>query len=182
MKKGILRITIIFIGLFVVALGFLYLTRTTRTLSRIMKTYVEVELKKAFHREVTVGKISTNIVNRITLQNVAIASERRVSEGAVLVCEKVTIKYNPLLILLRKRNLGKSIGKIVLKSPRLLLTNRRGKWNFVLPATFQKESAIPTLPHIVVVDGKVTIEDVKEKVRKIEIGDVSGSLTTRDRI
>lgn len=182
MKKGILRITIIFIGLLVVALGFLYLTRTTRTLSRIMKTYVEVELKKAFHREVTVGKISTNIVNRITLQNVAIASERRVSEGAVLVCEKVTINYNPLLILLRKRNLGKSIGKIVLKSPRLLLTNRRGKWNFVLPATFQKESAIPTLPHIVIVGGKVTIEDVEEKVRKIEIGDVSGSLTTRDRI
>lgn len=182
MKKGILRITIIFIGLLIVALGFLYLTRTTRTLSRIMKTYVEVELKKAFQREVTVGKISTNIVNRITLQNVAIAGERRVSEGAVLVCEKVTINYNPLLILFRKRNLGKSIGKIVLKSPRLLLTNRMGKWNFVLPATFQKESAIPTLPHIVIVGGKVTIEDVEEKIRKIEIGDVSGSLTTRDRI
>jgi len=182
MKRGILRITIIFIGLLIVALGFLYLARTTRTLSRIMKTYVEVELKKTFQREVTVGKISTNIVNHITLQNVAIAGERRVSEGAVLVCEKVTINYNPLLILFKKRNLGKSIGKIVLKSPRLLLTNRMGKWNFVLPATFRKESAIPTLPHIVIVGGKVTIEDVEGKVRKIEIGDVSGSLTTRDRI
>ena len=182
MKKGILRIAIIFIGFLLIILGVVYLTRTTRTLSRIMKTYVEVELKKAFHREVTVGKISTNIVNRITLQNVAIASERRVSEGAVLVCEKVTINYNPLLILLTKRDLGKSIGKIVLKSPHLLLTNRMGKWNFMLPKTSQETSTLPAFPDIVIVSGKVTIEDVKEKVRKIEIGDVSGSLTTRDRI
>ena len=182
MKKRTLRTAIIFFGLLVVTLGFVYLTRTTKTLSRIMKTYVEGELKKAFHREVTVGKIGTNIINRVTLENVAIASESRVSEGAVLVCEKVTISYNPLLILLRKRDLERGIGKVILKSPHLLLTNRTGKWNFVLPATSQKESAITILPSIIIVDGKVTIEDVEGKVRKIEIRDVSGSLKTGDRI
>ena len=182
MKKGILRTTIIFIGFLFVTLGFIYLARTTITLSRIMKTYVEVELKKAFDREVTVGKIGTNIVNRITFQNVAIASETRVSEGVVLVCEKVTINYNPLLILLRKRDFEKSIVKVVLKSPHLLLTNRMGKWNFVLPATSGKASALSSLPDIVIVDGKITIENVKEKVRTVEIENISGILATRDRI
>jgi len=182
MKKAILRTTIIFIGFLFVTLGFIYLARTTRTLSRIMKTYVEVELKKAFDREVTVGKISTNIVNRITFQNVAIASEKRVSEGVVLACEKVTISYNPLLILLKKRDFEKSIVKVVLKSPHLLLTNRMGKWNFVLPATSGKASTLSSLPDIVIVDGKITIENVKEKVRKVEIENISGILATRDRI
>ncbi|MFQ5866881.1 MAG: translocation/assembly module TamB domain-containing protein [bacterium] len=182
MKRGILKTTIIFIGFLLVILGFVYLTRTTRTLSRIMKIYVEVELKKVFDREVTVGKISTNIVNRITLQNVAIASEREVSEGVVLVCEKVTINHNPLLILLGKRDLGKSIVKIVLKSPHLFLSNRVGKWNFMLPATFRKAATLSRLPDIVIVDGKITIEDVKEKVRKIEIRDISGIVATKDRV
>ncbi|MFB0528228.1 MAG: hypothetical protein ACETVT_05075, partial [bacterium] len=182
MKKGILRTTIIFIGLLVMAVGFLYLARTTRTLSRIMKNYVEAELKKTLHREVTVGKISTNIVNRITLENVAIASERRVSEGVILVCDKVTISYNPLRILLSKRDVESGIRKIVLKSPHLLFNNRMGQWNFVLPVTFQKESTLPTFPHIVIAGGKVTIEDTQERFRKIEIRDVSGNLTTGDRI
>ncbi|NIM03058.1 hypothetical protein GTN66_02770 [bacterium] len=182
MKKRTLRITIIFVGLLVVTLGFVYLTRMTRSLSRIMKTYVEGELKKAFHREVTVEKISTNVINRITLQNVAMADEKEVSEGTFLVCDKVTISYNPILILLGKRDLKKGIGKIALKAPRLLLTNRTGKWNFVLPATFHKESVFSTLPPIVIADGKVTIEDAKERLKKIEIRDISGSLTTGDRI
>ena len=182
MKRGILRRTVIFILFFILTLGFLYLAKTTRNLSRIMRIYVEGELKKAFDREVTVGKISTNIVNRISFQNVAIASERRVSEGTVLVCEKVTIKYNPLLLLLTKRDLGKSVVKVILKSPHLFLTNRMGKWNILLPVTFRKTSTLPTFPDIAVVDGKVTIEDVKEKVGKVKIRDVSGLLTTRDRI
>ena len=182
MKRGILRTAIIFIGLLIVTLGFIYLARTTITLSRIMKTYVEVELKKAFAREVTVGKIGTNIVNRITFQNVAIAREQRVSEGVVLICEKVTINYNPLLILLKKQDFEKSIVKVVLKSPHLLLTNRMGKWNFMLPATSGKASALSSLPDIVIVDGKITIENVKEKVKKVEIENISGILATRDRI
>ncbi len=182
MKKAILRTAIILIGFLVVTLGFVYLAKTTMGLSRIMKTYVEVELRKTFDREVSVGKISTNIVNRVTLQNVAIASEKRLSEGVVLACEKVTINYNPLLILLRKRNFGKSIVKIVVKSPHLFLTDRMGRWNFMLPATSGKVLAISTLPSIVIADGKITIEDVKEKVRKVEIEDVSGVLATRDRI
>jgi len=182
MKKAILRRTIILIGFLVVTLGFVYLAKTTKSLSRIMKTYVEGGLKKAFDREVTVGKISTNIVNRVTLQNVAIASEKRLSEGVVLACEKVTVNYNPFLILLTKRNFGKSIVKIVVKSPHLFLTNRMGKWNFILPETSGKVSTFSTLPSIVIADGKITIEDVKEKVRKVEIKDVSGILATRDRI
>jgi autotransporter translocation and assembly factor TamB len=92
-----------------------------------MRAYVEVELKKALDREVTVGEISANIVNRVTFQNVAIASESRLAEGVVLVCEKVSINYNPLVILLGKRDLEKSIVKVVLKSPHFLLTNYTGK-------------------------------------------------------
>jgi hypothetical protein len=92
-----------------------------------MRAYVEVELKKALDREVTVGEISRNIVNRVTFQNVAIVSESRLAEGVVLVCEKVSINYNPLVILLGKRDLGKSIVKVVLESPDFLLTNCTGK-------------------------------------------------------
>ncbi len=182
MKKRILRIAFIFIGLLVMALGFAYLASTTRTLSGIMRTYVEGELKKAFHREVTVGKIGTNIVNRITLENVAIASENRVSEGAVLVCEKVNINYNPFSILLRKRELERSIIKVVLKSPRLLLTNRTGKWNLIPPSSSGEESALAALPYVLIVDGRVTIENVEKQVRKFEIRDVSGNLTAGDKI
>lgn len=181
MKKGILKITIVVIGLFLLALGFRYLAGTTRTLSRIVRGYVEVELKKAFDREVAIGKISTNIVNRITFQNVAVASQSRLSEGVVFVCDKVTINYDPLLILLRKQDFGKSIVRVVLKSPHLFLTNRAGEWNFALPPALKKDFSFSLIPDVVVIDGKVTIEDVKEKDRKVEIRNISGIVATRYR-
>jgi len=179
-KKAILKRVIIFIGILVLIPGLVYLASTTKTLSRIMKTYVEVELRKALDREVAVGKISTNIVNRITLQNIAIASDRKLSEGVVLVCEKVTINYNPLLIMLAKRNLGKSIVKVVLKSPHLFLTDHMDKANFFLPASFLKKSILSSLPDIVIAGGTITIEDLKENIEKFEIRDVSGILATRE--
>jgi hypothetical protein len=52
----------------------------------------------------------------------------------------------------------------------------------VLSVIFRKASAPSTLPDIVIVNGKITIEDVKEKVTKIEIRNVSGVVTARDRI
>jgi len=180
-KKGILKRAIIFIGIFALALGLVYLASTTSTLSRIMKTYVETELRKTLDREVAVGKISTNIVNRITLQNVAIASDRKLSEGVVLVCEKVTINYNPLLIILAKHDLGKSIVKVILKSPHLFLTGSVDKANFFLPASFQKLSILSKVPNIVIAGGTITIGDVKEKIEKFEIRNISGSLTTGER-
>lgn len=181
MKKRNLRTTIILIGFLIVISGFIYLAGRMILFSRALKTYVEVELKKTFDREVTVGKIGTNIINSITFHNVAIASEKRVSEGVVLVCEKVTVNYNPFL-LLKRQGFEKSMVKVILKSPHLLLTNRMGRWNFVLPLTGGKKSTLSSFPDIVIVEGKITIEDVKEKVRKVEIENISGILTGRDII
>jgi len=179
MKRPFLRRTIIFTIFLIAIFGFLYLARTTRSLSKMVRDYVEVKLSEAFDREVNIGKVSTNIVNRITLQNVAVASGRKLSEGTVLLLEKVTIKYNPLLILLAKRDPGGSVVKVILKSPHLFLTNRRGKWDFPLPVAFRGKAIFPTFPDIAILNGKVTVEDVSGKLRSIEIREVSGFLSLR---
>lgn len=180
MIKGVFKTLAILIASLLLLVGLTYLATTTRSLSGIMRTYAERELEKAFGKEVNVGKISTNIVNRITFHNVTVAGERELTGGGVLFCEKFTINYNPFRLLLREP--GKSVARVVLKSPHLLLTNRGGKWRLPLPEASRKMVVPSTLPDIVVIDGRITIEDVKEVVRRIEIVDISGIVRERDRI
>lgn len=142
-----------------------------------LRLIVESLLEKQLHREVSVGKITGNVLRNITIDGISIAKHEKLSDGKLADIEEVIASYS-LLSLLRFRFVIKGVR---ISQPRIWLERGAdGKLN--LPAFAdtgggKKKSRFSLLiSDVSILSGQVTFDDKASSLNSV-ISGIDGELT-----
>lgn len=133
-----------------------------------LQEYVKLEIEKqasaALGREVSIGSLSGNLITSVTLTDVKVARDKKISQGTVLSVRKATVSYNALRGILTKDML-QSLTSIHLEGPDVYVEHGTdGSWNYekLIPMEEGGSAPMPVFrARITVSDGRALFVDKK---------------------
>src|SRR5205809_2152167 len=87
------QVVLLSLAALVATIGWLLYARA-QALYRNIGPLLVAELERQLGREVSIGKVITRPLGRVTLEQVAVASEQHLSEGALFRARRIVLHYS----------------------------------------------------------------------------------------
>jgi len=130
----------------------------------MVKNEIEKQASAALSREVSIGSISGNLITSVTLNDVVVAKDKKISQGRLIYIKKAKVSYNALRGVLAKDML-QSLTSIYLESPYVYVEHEKdGSWNFdkLIPQGGPGSAPPPVFrARILISDGRALFVDKK---------------------
>ena len=130
----------------------------------IVKKEIEKQASAALGREVRIGSVSGNLITSVTLNDVVVAKDKKISGGKIISIKRAQVSYNALRGVLAKDML-QSLTSIHLESPDVYIEHEYdGSWNYekLIPPGGPGDAAPPVFrARISVSDGRALFVDKK---------------------
>jgi TamB, inner membrane protein subunit of TAM complex len=124
-----------------------------------LKSDITTQLNELFDREISVESVSGNLVNQIELNNVAIAKEKKLSDGSIIKAKRIVISYNPFKLAASRGNITGAISKIEIIEPDILVERSiHDEWNMAGLVPRSKPLEGGEKPKPLMFSGKVVIK------------------------
>lgn len=96
----------------------------------LIRKEIEKQASSALGREVRVGSVSGNLITSVVLEDVAVAKDKKISQGKMLSIKRAKISYNALRGVLAK-DILQALTRIHLDEPDVYVEHEKdGSWSF----------------------------------------------------
>src|SRR5438309_3111680 len=149
-------------------IGLLLFARA-RALYRNLGPLVVAELQRQLGRDVAIGRLDVRMPGQIVMERVALAADRRLSQGAMFRANRIVLSYSWLDVIWFRTDVIGSLRRVEIEEPSLLLIrNRAGRFN-VQDLFKPRPGARPTTfrAQVMVTRGQLLFQDYKAALPRL---------------